>query len=109
MIFVIASFVLVPCTHALTIDELQKGIEQKSAEIAKLQEQKKKFQDELKKNQKRSGTLKQEIANIDGSIRNLSNNIALALRKIERTQLQIQQLASEIAQKKWPKKYFLTQ
>lgn len=99
VIFLIAFFVAVLPAKALTIQELQKGIEQKNAEIQKLQEAKKKFQAELQKNQQRSSTLKQEISNIDNAIRSLSHGIALTERQIERAQLQIQQLGIEISQK----------
>jgi len=92
-------FVATFSAYALTIKELQKGIEQKNAEIQKLQEAKKKYQQELKKNQQQSGTLKQEIAKIDNSINSLSTGIALTERQIERARLQIQQLDLEMSQK----------
>lgn len=98
-IFLVAFFVATSPVYALTIQELQKGIEQKNAEIQKLQESKKKYLGELQKNQQRSNTLKQEIADIDNSIRNLSNSIALTERQIERARLQIQQLGLEISEK----------
>lgn len=96
---VVAFFIATSSVHALTIQELQKGIDQKNAEIQKLQEAKKKYQAELQKNQQRSSTLKQEIANIDNSIHSLSNSIALTEGQIERARLQIQQLGLEISQK----------
>ena len=98
-IFVVAFFVMVFPAHALTIQEMQQGIDQKNAEIKKLQEAKAKYQDELKKNQQKSGTLKQEIATIDSSIQSLSGSIALTERQIEGAQLQIQELGAEISQK----------
>ncbi len=98
-IFLIALFAAANTVHALTIYELQRGIDQKNAEIQKLQEAKKKYQQELQKNQQRSGTLKQEIANIDNSIKSLSDSIVLTERQVERARLQIQQLGLEISQK----------
>lgn len=98
-IFIAAFFVMAFPARAMTIQELQKGIEQKNVEIQKLQEAKRKYQQELQKNKQKSTTLKQEIANIDNAIRDLSTSIALTERQIERTRLQIQQLGMEISRK----------
>ncbi|MBI3442210.1 MAG: peptidoglycan DD-metalloendopeptidase family protein [Candidatus Sungbacteria bacterium] len=98
-IIAVAFFVTVFPARALTIHELQKGIDQKNAEIQKLQEAKKKYQAVLQKNRQRSSTLKQEIANIDTSIQALSSSITLTERQIERARLQIRQLGIEISQK----------
>jgi murein DD-endopeptidase MepM/ murein hydrolase activator NlpD len=99
VIFMAAFFVMASRAKALTIQEMQQGIEQKNAEIKKLQEEKKKYQAELQKNQQKSGGLKQEIASIDSSIQSVSKTIAITQRQIERAQLQIRQLGVEISQK----------
>ncbi|MDP3772142.1 MAG: peptidoglycan DD-metalloendopeptidase family protein [bacterium] len=85
--------------NAGTLEDLYKGINDKKAEIAKLEEQARQYRAEIVVSQEKGKTLKGELARIDASIRQLRGDIAVTEGKVSRTVLEIQALALEIAKK----------
>lgn len=87
-------------SHAETLDDLYKGINDKKAEIAKLEEQARQYRTEIAMSQEKGKTLKGELARIDASVRQLRADIAVTEGKVSRTVLEIQALALEINKKR---------
>ncbi len=86
-------------SHAETLDDLYKGINDKKAEIAKLEEQARQYRAEITVSQEKGKTLKGELARIDTTIRQLRGDIAVTESKVSRTVLEIRALALEINKK----------
>lgn len=98
-VLAIAVFFFSGQSKAETADELKTKIEQKNAEIKKLEEEARQYRDGLVSTQTQGKTLKQELARIDRTVRQLRNDITLAQRRIERTNYQISELDIEILAK----------
>lgn len=92
---------IVPQNHSYgaDIEELQKSIAEKNAEIQKLEEEANKYRQEIAAKQEIGNTLSEEIKRIDGLIGRLRRDIALTEQKISRNQLEIESLAIEIEEK----------
>ncbi len=88
-----------PSAHATMLDDLKKSIEQKNAEIQKLEEDAKKYRAELSNKQQMGKNLKQELARIQTNIKKLQNDIYVAQAQIKRAELQINELSIEIGDK----------
>lgn len=86
-------------SHAATIEELRKSIELKNQEIQKLEEDLKKYKNELATTQTRGKTLKEEIARLDREIKKLNSGITLTERQIQKKELEIDALALDIQEK----------
>ena len=85
--------------HADMLDDLKQSIEQKNAEIQKLEEDAKKYRLELANKQQAGKNLKQELSRIQTNIKKLQNDIALTQQQIKRAELQITELSYEIISK----------
>ncbi len=82
--------------HGITLDELHKSIDQKNEEIRSLEEQAKKYRVGLTVQQTLSKTLTQELSRIDKTIAQLRQDIVVTQKKIEKNQLEVSALSSEI-------------
>ena len=89
----------VSSVNAETIEELKQRIENKTAEIKKLEEEASRYRDEIVTTQSRGKTLKGELLRIDKEIAQLRREISLIERKIEKTSLEIEDLGVEIKTK----------
>lgn len=83
------------------IDELRKEIEIKSTEIKKLEEDAKKYRNEIVLKQQRGRTLNEELARIEQTIKNLRQDISLTERRIYKKGLEIETLILEISEKEY--------
>ncbi len=97
--FFIAIFLVMTPAQADVLDDLKKSIEQKNAEIQKLEEDAKKYRTELASKQQMGKNLKQELARIQTNIKKLQNDNALTQKQIKRAELQIVQISYEITSK----------
>jgi len=97
--FLIAIFLVMTPAKADMLDDLKKSIEQKNAEIQKLEEDAKKYRAELASKQQMGKNLKQELARIQTNIKKLQNDNALTQKQIKRAELQIMQISYEITSK----------
>lgn len=98
LIFIL-SFVFIFPAHAGLIDDLKQGIEIKNQEIKRLEEEAKKYRDEIVTRQHRGKTLTQELNRIAATIKNLRGDIALTTRRMQKTELEIKELSLEIREK----------
>lgn len=96
----VALFFMFPfLLRGASIDELSKNIEEKNQEIKKLEEEEKKYRDELAARAKQGKTLKEELARINGEINKLKRDITLTEKKIQKTKLEIEALGLDIHEK----------
>jgi len=93
-------FCILPNTcSASLIDDLQKQINQKEAEIKQLEAQATQYQKELQNAQSQKNTLNNQLAIIASKIKNLQNDISITNAKISSTTLTIEELKLDIQQK----------
>ena len=85
--------------HADMLDDLKQSIEQKNAEIQKLEQDAKKYRLELANKQQAGKSLKQELSRIQTNIKKLQNDIVLTQQQVKRAELEITQLSYEIVGK----------
>jgi len=86
-------------SFAQTATELQNKIEQKNSDIGKLEEQIKSFQSQLGELGKQKDSLSNNIKQLDLTKKKLSADISLTQNKIDKTNLKIQSLSSDISNK----------
>ncbi len=98
-VIAIATFVFSPDSFAATIDDLKRSIEQKNAEIKKLEEEASQYRDGIFSTQRRGKTLKEELLRISNLITQFKRDISLTERKIEKKNFEIQELSVHIADK----------
>ncbi len=98
-ILLFAFFFIASAAYADTVDDLKKSIEEKNAEIRKLEEDAKKYRAELATKQQVGKSLKQELARIQTTIKKLQNDVALNQQQIKRAELQITELSYKISDK----------
>lgn len=98
-VFFIAFFLFFSHAGAATIDELKRSIEQKNAEIKKLEEEAARYRGGIVSTQKLGKTLKEELTRISGLIAQLKREVSLTERKIEKKNFEIQEIAAHIADK----------
>lgn len=84
---------------AASLDELKKIIEEKNEEIQKLEEEAQKFREVIAERQEKGRTLRNEVARIDREIKNITAQIALTEKKIDRAKLEIETFSLEIKEK----------
>ena len=94
-----AAFVLPLSAGAETLEEMKRSVEAKNAEIRRLEEEAKKFRQEIASHQDRAKTLNGELARIGRMISGLKQDITLTESKIARNELEIGVLAGEIGEK----------
>ena len=86
-------------TLAQTAEEVRDKINQKSAEIAKLEEQIEAYQKELDSLGKQKDSLSVSIKQLDITRKKLNTDISITQNKIDKTNLQIQNLNTDIGSK----------
>lgn len=84
---------------AETLEELKQSIQERNGEIKRLEEEAKKFRQEIAAQQGRAKTLNGELARIGRLIKGLKNDITITERKIVAKNLEIGALGSEIREK----------
>lgn len=82
--------------HALSIDELQKLIDQKRQEKAALDEENKKLTDAINKTEGEARTLSTTIKSLDQNAKKLGSDLKVTKNNISKTQLEIDQLEQKI-------------
>ena len=98
--FVAASFFCASIdARAESLDELKRAIEQKNQEIARLEQEAKKFRQEIVARQEAAKTLSGELARIDRVIGQLRRDIALAKTRAQKKEFEIRELGLAIAEK----------
>lgn len=97
--FTVLCFVFPLFLHAAAIDDLAKNIEEKNQEIKKLEEEEKKYRDELATRAKQGKTLKEELARINGEISKLKRDITLTEKRVQKTKFEIEALGLDIREK----------
>lgn len=85
--------------YAETADEIRDKIGQKNADIAKLEEQIKAYQNELDSLGKQKNSLSVSIKQLDLTRKKLNADISVTQKKIDKTNLKIQGLSSDIGDK----------
>lgn len=86
-------------SHAQTVSEIQNRIEEKDAEIKRLEKEIASFQTELFGLSKQKSSLQGEIKELDLTKKKLNADIAVTENKIDRTNLKIRNLTSDIGDK----------
>jgi len=86
-------------SYAETAEEIRNKINQKSADIAKLEEDIKKYQSELEVLGKQKDSLSVSIKELDVTKKKLIADISVTQKKIDKTNLKIQGLNSDIGDK----------
>ncbi|MDP3710457.1 MAG: peptidoglycan DD-metalloendopeptidase family protein [bacterium] len=84
---------------AQTPGELKKVIDQKNEEIRRLEEEAKKYKDEVYSTAERGKTLKAELIRIDKTVKQLRKDIDLTEKKMKNTELEIKKTGIEIKEK----------
>ena len=85
--------------RADTMDDLKKSIEAKNQEIRQLEEEAKKYRDEIASKHVQASTLAGELARIDAALGKLKRDIALTRGQIKKKELEITVAAVEITKK----------
>ena len=98
---VLIIFLITPLgfSHGETAKEIRDKIDQKSADIAKLEEQLKIYQSELDSLGKQKNSLSVSIQQLDLTKKKLNTDISVTQNKIDKTNLKIQGLSSDIGDK----------
>ncbi|MBU6414770.1 peptidoglycan DD-metalloendopeptidase family protein [Patescibacteria group bacterium] len=85
--------------HADMIGDLKNQIDQKNAEIKKLEEEGQKYGDVIAVKEKEIGTLQQRINALGRNIKKLDSDVKITNAKVKKTELEIQQLNAQIQEK----------
>lgn len=94
-----AIFFIIQTASASVLDDLKKSIDEKNAEIQKLEEDAQKYRAELSTKQQMGKSLKQELNRIQTNIKKLQSDIAVTQQKVKRAELQITELSYQISDK----------
>ncbi len=86
--------------NAETLEELKREIEERHSEIRRLEEDAKKFREEIAARQQQAKTLSGELARIDRTIAAFRKDIAVTEIKVSKKELEIGALAVEIREKR---------
>ncbi len=86
-------------SFAQSVDDLQNKINQKNADIEKLEQEIAKYKSELNTISKQKNTLSSLIAELDLTRKKLSADINLTQSKIDKTNLKIEELSGDIGKK----------
>lgn len=93
---VLAVFAYPLKSHADTVEDMRKMIEQKNQEIQQLEAEAAKYKQEIASKQQEGKSLKNELTRIEATINSLLRDISLTQAKIQRAQLEITETESEI-------------
>lgn len=85
--------------YANTVDDLKTQIDQKNAEIKKLEEEGEKYSDAITAKEKEIGTLQQRINALNRNIQKIDSDVKVTSVKVQKTELQIRQLTGQIQEK----------
>lgn len=85
--------------YAQTLEELQQSLSAKTEEIKRLEEESKKFREEVTLRQERGKTLHVEIKRITSTIAKLKSDISLTQKKIEKKGIEIAEYNLKIKEK----------
>ncbi len=102
LLYVLASAIVFPNVFAQTItnpDELKNKIDDRQAQIKKLEEEIKQFNTEVENANKEAKTLESTIKTLDLTKKKITTDINLTENKISKTNLTIQQIGGEISTK----------
>jgi murein DD-endopeptidase MepM/ murein hydrolase activator NlpD len=86
-------------SHAETAEEVRNKINQKSADIAELEKQIKAYQSELDSLGKQKNSLSTSLQELDITRKKLNADISITQNKIDKTNLQIENLSGDIGDK----------
>lgn len=95
----LATFFIIQIAHASVLDDLKQSIDQKNAEIQKLEQDAQKYRAELSNKQQMGKSLKQELNRIQTNIKKLQSDIAVTQQQVKRAELQITELSYQISDK----------
>lgn len=100
-LFLLFSFLTYPFVflHAQTAEEIRNKIDQKNEDIQKLERQIKEFQSELDSLGKQKNSLSVSLQQLDITKKKLNADISVTQNKIDKTNLQIKNLSSDIGDK----------
>ncbi len=98
-VFLILFFIFIAFSYAQTAGEIRNKIDQKSADIARLEEQIKAYQNELDNLEKQKDSLNVSIKQLDITKKKLNADISVTQNKIDKTNFQIQNLSGDIRNK----------
>ncbi len=99
-LFLILGIVVFPfLLSAQTIDELQNKINEKSADIEKIEQEIKSYQGQLSNLSTQKNSLANQIKQLDLTKKKLNADISLTEKKIEKTNLKISSLNADIGRK----------
>ena len=93
IIFIAAS------VHAQNVDELKEKINERSQNIQQLEEEIRGYQTQIENISKEATSLKNTLASLDLSKKKIETNLTLTQRKIENTNQEIKELATQIDDK----------
>ncbi len=97
--FFVFSFLFFSNTFAQSVSEIRAQMEQKDADIARLEREIAKYQAELADIGKQKNSLAGAIKSLDLTKKKLSSDIAVTQNKVDRTNLKIQSLGRDIGTK----------
>lgn len=98
-VMMLAFFFIIQPLRANVLDDLKKSIDEKNAEIQKLEQDAKKYRAELSSKQQMGKSLKQELSRIQTNIKKLQGDIAITQQQVKRAELQITELSYQISDK----------
>lgn len=96
----VLSFLVVQNTNALSVSELQRLIDQKKEEKARLDEENKKLTEAINKTEGEAKTLTSTINTLDKNAKKLGSDLKVTKNNISKTEYEIQQLEIKIADAK---------
>ncbi len=99
LLLIVLVFIPIVFPHAQTAEEIRNKINQKSADIAKLEEEIKAYQKEIDSLGKEKDSLSVSIKQLDLTKKKLNTDISVTQNKIGKTNLTIQSLSSDIGNK----------
>ena len=99
LLLVTGYWLLVTFTHASRLDDLQKQIDEKNAQMEQIEKEIAEYQAQVDKIGGEKTTLKNEITRLEANAKKLNSDISLTKKKIEATNFNIEKLELEIDDK----------
>ncbi len=96
LLYVVFSFLFNKNINASLVDDLKIQIDQKNAEIKKLEEEGQKYSGVIAAKEKEIGTLQQRINALSRNIQKINSDVKITNVKVQKTELQIRQLKEQI-------------
>lgn len=98
-VLLVSAAFFAPYVFSADIEELRQTIDKKTDEIKKLEEEARQYRQEIASKQQVGKTLKEELARIDRTVKQLQKDISVTQAKIQKAGLEIQELDIEIKEK----------